>query len=58
MAQIITPNSRPQIATVRYKIMTAPKQTEKPSGEIVVCSMDPAKFDSDVEVIKVTKKRK
>ena len=56
MAQIITPNSRPQIATVRYKIMTAPKKTDKPSGEIIVCSMDTAKFDSDVEVIKVTKK--
>ena len=56
MAQIITPNSRPQIATVRYKIMTAPKQTKEPSGEIVVCSMDTAKFDSDINVIKVTKK--
>jgi electron transfer flavoprotein alpha subunit len=56
MAQIITPNSRPQIATVRYKIMTAPMQTKEPSGEIVVCSMDTARFESDVEVIKVTKK--
>jgi electron transfer flavoprotein alpha subunit len=56
MAQIITPNSRPQIATVRYKIMTAPRQTKEHSGEIVVCSMDTARFESDVEVIKVTKK--
>ena len=36
--------------------MTAPKKTDKPSGEIIVRSMDTAKFDSDVEVIKVTKK--
>jgi electron transfer flavoprotein alpha subunit len=56
MAQIITPNSRPQIATVRYKIMTAPIKTDKPSGEIIVRSMDTAKFESDVEIIKVTKK--
>jgi electron transfer flavoprotein alpha subunit len=56
MAQIITPNSRPQIATVRYKIMTAPLQTKEPHGEIVVCSMDVNRFESDIEVIKVTKK--
>jgi electron transfer flavoprotein alpha subunit len=56
MAQIITPNSRPQIATVRYKIMTAPGHTKEPHGEIVVCSMDVARFESDIEVVKVTKK--
>jgi electron transfer flavoprotein alpha subunit len=56
MAQIITPNSRPQIATVRYKIMSAPDRTKESTGEIIVCSMDTAKFDSDVDVIKVTKK--
>ena len=58
MAQIITPNSRPQIATVRYKIMSAPVPTNESSGEIIVCSMDTTKFDSEVEVIKVTKKEK
>jgi electron transfer flavoprotein alpha subunit len=56
MAQIITPNSRPQIATVRYKIMTAPVKTKEPHGEIVVCSMDVTRFESDIEVMKVTKK--
>jgi electron transfer flavoprotein alpha subunit len=56
MAQIITPNSRPQIATVRYKIMTAPIKTKEPHGEIVVCSMDVSRFESDIEVVKVTKK--
>jgi electron transfer flavoprotein alpha subunit len=56
MAQIITPNSRPQIATVRYKIMTAPKKSDEASGEIIICSMDTAKFESDIEVLKVTKK--
>lgn len=56
MAQIITPNSRPQIATVRYKIMTAPKKQTKPSGRITVCSMDVEKFKSGIEVLKITKK--
>lgn len=56
MAKIITPNSRPQLATVRYKIMTAPQRNEKPSGKITVRSMDVNKFKSDIDVIKVTKK--
>ncbi|MCE5328745.1 FAD-binding protein [bacterium] len=56
MAKIVTPNSRPQLATVRYKIMTAPARTEKTSGKITVCSMDVDKFKSNVDVIKVTKK--
>ncbi|EIW27005.1 Electron transfer flavoprotein alpha/beta-subunit, partial [Pelosinus fermentans A11] len=34
MAHIKTPNHRPQIATVRYKIMNAPARSEVKSGEI------------------------
>ncbi|MCL4386177.1 MAG: FAD-binding protein [Actinobacteria bacterium] len=56
MAQIVTPNSRPQLATVRYKIMNAPERTEEVSGKITVCSMDTNKFKSNVDVIKITKK--
>ena len=56
MAKIVTPNSRPQLATVRYKIMTAPERTEKTSGKITVCSIDVSRFESNVDVIKVTKK--
>ncbi len=56
MAQIITPNTRPQLATVRYKIMNAPQRDEKISGKITICSMDVEKFRSGIEVIKVTKK--
>lgn len=56
MAKIITPNSRPQLATVRYKIMTAPQRNEKPGGKITVRSMDVNKFKSNIDVIKVTKK--
>ena len=34
MAQIITPNTRPQFCTVRYKIFDEPTPTEQPLGEI------------------------
>ncbi|MBR3145425.1 MAG: FAD-binding protein [Clostridia bacterium] len=34
MAQIITPNTRPQFCTVRYKIFSAPKKSEA-TGEII-----------------------
>lgn len=40
MAHIKTPNHRPQMATVRYKIMNAPERAEKESGEIVVCTIE------------------
>ncbi|MDD6143117.1 MAG: FAD-binding protein [bacterium] len=36
MAQIVTLNTRPQFATVRYKVMDAPQRREDVSGEIVV----------------------
>lgn len=35
MAQIVTLNTRPQFATVRYKVMDAPKRREEASGEIL-----------------------
>ena len=35
MAQIVTLNTRPQFATVRYKVMNAPVRSEEVTGEIV-----------------------
>lgn len=35
MAQIITPDSRPQFATVRYRVMDAPPRNLRQSGEII-----------------------
>ena len=49
MAHIKTPNHRPQMATVRYKIMNAPERAEKESGEIVVCTIEKEKLLSHVE---------
>ena len=35
MAQIVTLNTRPQFATVRYKVMNAPARSDEVTGEIV-----------------------
>lgn len=56
MAQIICPNTRPQMATVRYKVMNAPVKNCEPSGKITLCEIDRAKLASKIEVVKVTKK--
>lgn len=58
MAQILTPNHRPQMATVRYKVMDAPKRNEKETGEIVECSILSEKLDSKVEVLDIIAKEK
>ncbi|WP_088186993.1 electron transfer flavoprotein subunit alpha/FixB family protein [Desulfosporosinus sp. FKA] len=56
MAQIICPNTRPQMATVRYKVMTAPEKQDEPSGKVTLCDLDPEKLASGIKVLKVTRK--
>ncbi|AND84831.1 electron transfer flavoprotein subunit alpha [Clostridium tyrobutyricum] len=56
MAQIVNPNHRPQLATVRYKVMDAPCRSDEISGKINVEYMDKNKFKSGIDVLKVTKK--
>jgi Electron transfer flavoprotein, alpha subunit len=56
MAQIINPNNRPQLATVRYKVMNAPERSSEASGKITVADMDKSKLVSNINVLKVTKK--
>ncbi|WP_313072157.1 electron transfer flavoprotein subunit alpha [Lacrimispora sp.] len=58
MAHIKTPNHRPQIATVRYKIMNAPARAESKSGVIVDCDMDEEMLSSHVDVIDILPKAK
>ncbi|MGN1046989.1 MAG: electron transfer flavoprotein subunit alpha [Eubacteriales bacterium] len=55
MAQIITPNTRPQFCTVRYKIFSACPSAEA-NGEIVRMSMDKAKMQSVITVNETKKK--
>ncbi len=58
MAQIATPNHRPQIATVRYKVMSAPERCETASGIITGCSISREKLKSGINVVKTTRKEK
>lgn len=56
MAQIINPNNRPQLATVRYKVMDAPIRSKEKCGKITVCSINKEKLNSKINVLKVINK--
>lgn len=58
MAQIVTPNNRPQLATVRYKVMSAPQRNIEASGRISLCEIDKGKLISNIEVLNVIPKKK
>ena len=51
MAHINTPNHRPQFATVRYKIFSAPEKIENPTGKITLCSIEKNKLKSNIKVL-------
>jgi electron transfer flavoprotein alpha subunit len=51
MAQIITPDSRPQFATVRYKVMDRAEIIKGYKGEIVKCTVTPEMLQSRIEVV-------
>jgi electron transfer flavoprotein alpha subunit len=56
MAQIISPNTRPQFCTARYKVFTEPKPTEEASGEIINMQVAEDKLTSKVEVLETREK--
>ena len=58
MAQILTTNHRPQMATVRYKIMDAPQRSDEAKGVIEKFSVPKDALKSRVEVLSVKKKPK
>lgn len=58
MAQIVTPNSRPQLATVRYKVMSAPEKSVEACGKITHCNLTEEKLKSNIEVLNVMPKEK
>lgn len=51
MAHIRTTNSRPQFATVRYKIFSAPQEAAEVTSEMVFRTVAPEKLVSRVKVI-------
>lgn len=57
MAQIVTPNTRPQFCTVRYKVFSEPKPGEA-SGEVVNMAVGDALLVSAIQVLETTEKPK
>lgn len=58
MAQIITPNSRPQFCTVRYKVFAAPERKEQGAGEAVYLRMKEEQYASSVRIVEKIEKPK
>ncbi len=59
MAEIHTPKHRPQLATVRYKVMQAPpRSNERLGGRVTVCSCESVSFASAVTVLDLKKKER
>lgn len=56
MARILTTNHRPQMATMRYKVMEPAEKVANPTGEIVECSISSAKLETKANFINITKK--
>lgn len=58
MAHINTPNHRPQFATVRYKIFSAPQKVENPTGKVTLCEIENDKLQSKIKVLETKIKNK
>ena len=58
MAQIVTPNTRPQFCTARYKVFTEPKPTEAAAGEVVAMEVTEEMCRSSIEILRTTEKPK
>ena len=51
MAQIVTPNTRPQFCTVRYKVFAEPKPSDVPSGEIIPMEVTEEMLRSGIRIL-------
>ena len=51
MAQILISNSRPQFATVRYRVLDKAEQVAEPKGKITLCPVTDAMAKSRIEVL-------
>lgn len=58
MATIVTPNTRPQMATVRPGVMAKREKAEGAKGELVKVDVDLTSDDINVEVLEVVKAAK
>jgi electron transfer flavoprotein alpha subunit len=58
MARIRTPNHRPQLATVRYKIFNAPERSDTADGRLNICEISRDKLKSRISIVEITEKEK
>ncbi len=58
MARIVTPDTRPQFATVRYKVFDAPEKVSEPKGEAVRKDVKEEWLRSHQEILNITEKPK
>lgn len=56
MAQIVTPHTRPQFCTVRYRVFDAPPREPSPRGSLLRMQTDPAWRVSGTQVLCVERK--
>jgi len=56
MAQIFTPNHRPQMATVRYKVMDAPQRSPESIGKLLYFTLPQEKLKGRIDVLSVSPK--
>ncbi len=58
MAQIVTPHTRPQFCTARYKVFAEPKPSQEPSGHIVPMTVTEDMCKTNVRVLRTVEKPK
>ena len=58
MAQIITPHTRPQFCTARYKVFSEPQPTEAATGEVVKMAVTDAMLRTGIKVLSKVDKPK
>ncbi len=54
MAQIAIVKSRPQFATVRYRVMDTAEKVKNPTGEVVIREVTEKMYESDIRIISST----
>lgn len=56
MAQILTPHTRPQFATVRYKVMEAAQRRPEAAGKVEICRLTSENLSTRSEVVSLKAK--
>ncbi len=57
MAHILTPNTRPQFATVRHKVFDAPQKDESLKCETIICDTKSINLASNIETLSIEQKQ-